>query len=156
MGRNVKFFELSAADHAALVALTTKGRHSVRRVTRGRILLRLADRVSGYRVATEVGVQVQTVYQVRQRYEQGGLSAALDERPRSGGPPRFDGTVRAHLTALACTPAPEGHSRWTLRLLADKAVELQLVDSISHETISQVLKKTNYSPIGGSTGAWGR
>ena len=153
MGRHVKPFPLSAADQAALVALTTKGRHPVRRVTRGRVLLRLAEGASGYTVAAELGLRVQTVYQLRQRYQQGGLAAALDERPRSGGPPRFDGKVRAQLTALACTPAPDGHSRWTLRLLADKAVELQLVEAISHETVSQVLKKTSYSPTASSTGA---
>ena len=60
------------------------------------------------------------------------------------------------MTALACTPAPMGHSRWTLRLLADKAVELCLVDTIAHETVRQVLKKTNCSPTASSTGAWGQ
>ena len=95
------------------------------------------------------------VSQVRQRYAEGGWQAALAEAPRSGGPQRFDGAQRAALTALACT-APVGHGRWTLRLLADKAVELCLVDSISHETVGQVLKKTNYSPTASSIGAWGR
>ena len=94
--------------------------------------------------------------QVRQRYAAGGWPAALAEALRSGGPQRFDGAQRAALTALACTPAPVGHGRWTLRLLADKAVELCLVDAISHETMGQVLKKTNYSPTASSTGAWGR
>ena len=153
MGRKIKPFQLSADDHTALLALTTKGHHPVRRVTRGRVLLRLAAGVSGYTVAAELALSVQTVYRLRQRYEQGGLAEALDERPRCGGPPRFDGKVRAHLTALACTPAPDGHSRWTLRLLADKAVALQLVEAISHETVGQVLKKTSYSPIAASTGA---
>ena len=156
MGRSVKSFQLSAADQAALLALITKGHHPVRRVTRGRVLLRLAEGVSGYVIARELDLHVQTVYRLRQRYEQSGLAAALDERPRCGGPRRFDGAVRAQLTALACSPAPEGHSRWTLRLLADKAVELQVVESISHETVGQVLKKTNYSPTASNTGAWGR
>ncbi|MGI4760495.1 MAG: hypothetical protein ACRYF0_07310, partial [Janthinobacterium lividum] len=68
----------------------------------------------------------------------------------------FDGAQRAAVTALACTPAPVGHSRWTLRLLADKAVELALVDTISHETVSQVLKKMSCSPSASSPGAWER
>ena len=104
---------------------------------------------------TTAGLSRQTVSQVRQRYAEGGWQAALAEAPRSGGPQRFDGAQRAALTALACTPAPVGHGRWTLRLLADKAVELALVDSISHETVGQVLEKMNCSPTASSTGAWG-
>ena len=78
----------------------------------------------------------------------------MAEAPRSGGPQRFDGAQRAALTAMACTPAPVvGHGRWTLRLLADKAVGLCLIDSISHETVGQVLKKTNCSPTASRTGA---
>ena len=80
----------------------------------------------------------------------------MAEAPRSGGPRRFDGPQRAAITALACTPAPVGHSRWTLRLLADKAVELALVDTISHEMVRQVLKKTSYGPTASRTGASGR
>ena len=67
---------------------------------------------------------------------------------------RIDGAQRAALTALACRPAPTGHSRWTLRLLADKAVGRCLVETISHETVGQVLKKTKYRPSASSTGAW--
>ena len=103
-----------------------------------------------------MGLRRQRVSQVRQRYEQGGWQAALAEAPRSGTPPRFDGPQRAALTAPACTPAPTGHGRWTLRLLADQAVELGLVAAVSHETVSQVLKKTKCGPTASSTGAWGR
>ena len=156
MGRPIIPLLLSAADRTTIDSLTRKGRHAGRTVQRGRMLLRLADGVSGYTVAAELGCCVQTVYQVRQRYEQQDLATALGEAPRSGGPRRFDGADRAAITALACTPAPTGHSRWTLRLLADKAVELCLVDTISHETVSQVLKKTRCSPTASSTGAWGQ
>ena len=156
MGRPITAFVLSSADRLTLEALTRKGRHAGRTVHRGRMLLRLADGVSGYTVAAEVGCCVQTVYQVRRRYVEQGLATALGEAPRSGGPRRFDGAARAALTALACTPAPVGHSRWTLRLLADKAVELCLVEAISHETVGQVLKKTSYSPSASSTGAWAK
>ncbi|WP_345114898.1 helix-turn-helix domain-containing protein [Hymenobacter algoricola] len=156
MGRPITPFVLSSTDRQTIEALTRKGRHAGRTVQRGRILLRLADGGSGYTVADEVGCCVQTVYQVRRRYVEQGLARALGEAPRSGGPRRFDGAARAALTALACTPAPLGHSRWTLRLLADKAVELCLVETISHETVSQVLKKTKYSPSASSTGAWAK
>jgi transposase len=103
-----------------------------------------------------VGLSRQAVSKVRRRYEAAGWHAALAEAPRSGGPRRFDGAQRAAVTALACPPAPVGHSRWTLRWLADKAVERALVDAISHETVSQVLKKTSCSPTASSTGASGR
>ena len=155
MGRPIKPFVLSAADRAELEHFTRSGHRSVRAVQRGRALLALAQGQSQQQVATALGLCRQTVGQVRQRYEQAGLATALAEAPRSGGPPRFDGATRAALTALACTPAPVGHSRWTLRLLADKAVELCLVEAISHETVGQVLKKTNCGLIASSTGAWG-
>ncbi len=156
MGRPIIPLLLSAADRTTIDSLTRKGRHAGRTVQRGRILLRLADGVSGYTVAAELGCCVQTVYQIRQRYERQGLATALGEAPRSGGPRHFDGADRAAITALACTPAPAGHSRWTLRLLADKAVELCLVETISHETVAQVLKKTRCNPSASSTGAWGQ
>ena len=92
---------------------------------------------------------------MRRRYVEQGPARALGEAPRSGDPRRFDGAARAALTALACIPAPTGHSRWTLRLLAAKAVELCLRETISHETVGQVLKKTKCSPSAGSIGAWG-
>ena len=154
MGRPITPFALRSADRLTIEALTRKGRHAGRTVQRGRMLLRLADGVSGYTVADELGCCAQTVYQVRRRYVERGLATALGEAPRSGGPRRFDGAARAALTALACTSAPPGHSRWTLRLLADKAVELCLVETISHETVGQVLKKTSRGPTASSTGAW--
>lgn len=92
--------------------------------------------------------------QLRRRYKQGGWQFAFAEAPRSGTPARFDGAQRAAVTALACPPALTGH--WTLRLLADKAVELGLVETFSHETVSRVLKRTSCSPIASSTGASGR
>ncbi len=149
-------FVLSATDRTHIDSLTRKGRHAGRTGQRGRMLLRLATGVSGYTVAAELSCCVPTVYQVRRRYAQQGLATALGEAPRSGGPRRFDGAARAALTALACTPAPTGHSRWTLRLLADKAVEWRLVETISHETMGQVLKKTRCSPSASSTGAWAK
>ena len=153
LGSPITPFVLLSADRLTIEALTRKGRHAGRTLQRGRMLLRLADRISGYTVADELGCCVQTVYQVRRRYVEQGLARALGEAPRSGDPRRFDGAARAALTALACTPAPTGHSRWTLRLLADKAVELCLVETISHETVGQVLKKTKCSPSASSSGA---
>ena len=156
MARPLTPFVLPAADQSALEQFTRTGRRPVRAVRRAQALLALATGIGQQAAGQAVGLSRQTVSQLRRRYEQAGWQAALAEAPRSGTPPRFDGPQRAAVTALACTPAPTGHSRWTLRLLADKAVELCLVDSISHETVGQVLKKTNCSPTASSTGASGR
>lgn len=149
-------FHLLAADQAALEAFTHTGCRPVRAVRRAQALLALATGIGQQAAGKAVGLSRQTVSELRQRYEAGGWQAALAEAPRSGAPLRFDGSQRAAVTALACTPAPTGHGRWTLRLLADKAVELGLVETISHETVSQVLKKTSCSPTASSTGVWGR
>jgi transposase len=156
MARPITSFALPAADQAALEKFTHTGRRSVRAVRRAQALLALATGIGQQAAGQAVGLSRQAVSKVRRRYEAAGWQAALAEAPRSGGPRRFDGPQRAAVTALACTPAPVGHSRWTLRLLADKAVELGLVDTISHETVSQVLKKTSCGPTASSTGAWGQ
>ena len=87
-----------------------------------------------------------TVERTRKRFVEGGLEKALNEDPRPGQQRKLDGRGEAHLIALACSQAPAGHSHWTLRLLAGKLVELGVVDSISHETVRQTLKKTRSSP----------
>ncbi len=156
MARPIIPFALPAADQAALENFTRTGCRPVRAVRRAQALLALATGISQQAAGRAVGLSRQTVSELRRRYEAGGWQFALTEAPRSGTPPRFDGAQRAALTALACTPAPTGHSRWTLRLLADKAVELALVETISHETVAQVLKKTNCSLTASSTGAWGQ
>lgn len=92
-----------------------------------------------------------TVASVRQRFVEKGLEAALKRGKRLYQPRLVDGEVEAHIIALRCSPPPEGHTRWTLRLLKDRLVELEIVPSISHETVRQVLKKTNSGLICGNT-----
>jgi transposase len=103
-----------------------------------------------------LSLSLQTVFNTKRRYLSKGFDAALYDRPRSGKPPKIDGTARAKITALACSKAPAGHARWTLRLLADKAVELGFCESISHETVKEVLKKTGSNRIAKSLGASAR
>ena len=122
--------------------LLHKGIHAARKLTRARILLRLQEEVKAEVVATELGISSGTVYNIRNKYLQGGLSAALEERSRPGRPTIFEGFERAQLTVLACSAAPKGRAKWTLRLLAEKAVELKLVEGISHDTVRRILKKT--------------
>jgi transposase len=92
----------------------------------------------------------------REKYWRFGLRQALAEKPRSGHPPKLSGKGEALLTTIACSDAPEGRSRWTLRLLADKLVELKEVDSIAHETVRRVLKKTTSSRGRRGSGALGK
>ena len=95
-------------------------------------------------VATALGVSVRTIEHLKERFVEEGLDAALTRKP-SAKPPKitFDGGFDARLMALACSPAPDGRARWTVRLLAEKIVELEIASEVSHMTIQRSLKKTN-------------
>ena len=149
MSRPTASFTLPASEVTHLETLFTKGRQSVRSLKRAQVLLALHQGHPALAVANQAEVSAATVYNLRKRYQQEGLSAALTERPRSGQPSKFDAAAQAHLTALACSEAPEGRSRWTLRLLADRLVELRLLDSVSYKTVGEQLKK-NRSNLGKS------
>ena len=147
---------LTEEEGALLVDLTRRGKSSVRKVKRARILLKSSEGLTESEVAEAVETSPSTVFRVRKRSLEEGLEQALNERPRPGHPFKLDERQQAHLIAVACSTPPEGHERWTLRLLADKAVELELVDSLGKETVQQVLKKTNSSPGERSSGAFRR
>lgn len=132
---------LSEEDRTELNKYLRHGKSSARSLTRARILL-LADEGHSDEVIVEaLKVSRPTVNRIRKRYCEGGLEFALYEKPRSGAPTKLDGRVEAELTLLACSEPPEGRSKWTLRLLADKLVELEAVDSISHMSVHRILKK---------------
>ncbi|MBC7920697.1 MAG: helix-turn-helix domain containing protein, partial [Ferruginibacter sp.] len=119
----------------------------MRSLKRAQVLLALHQGHPAAQVAAQVGVSLATVYNVGNRYRQSGqLSDALQEKPRPGQPSKFNQATQAQLTTLACSQAPPGHSRWTLRLLADKLVELRLLDAISHQAVGEQLKKTCSNP----------
>jgi transposase len=96
-------------------------------------------------IADEVGVSLGTVANVRRRFAAGGLDAALNDRPRPGAVPVLDGKAEAIVIATACSPVPEGRATWTARMLAHRLVELQVVESVSEDTILRVLKKVTSS-----------
>jgi len=144
--RPVYKVKLGKKDQRALKHLTSKGKLSVRVYKRAQILLCAHEGLSDAEIVKGVGVSDPTVKRIRKTYVEQGLKAALEEAPRSGRPSIFDGTTRAKITALACSPAPQGYSQWSLRLLADKAVELKLVEGISHTEVGKILKKTNSAP----------
>ncbi len=133
-----------------------RGATSARVSSRARVLDLLHRGRHPDEIATTLSLSTQTVFNIKRRYLAEGLDAALRDRPRSGQPCRISGVARAKLTALACSTAPAGHARWTLRLLADQAVELGFCESISHTTVQAVLKKTLSSHTGSSRGALAR
>jgi transposase len=140
---------LTEEERTELTQLIKSGKHSARVLGRARILL-LLDRSQGEKrklqeVADAMLTSMGTVSNVKKRYLKGGLEHGLYDRPRPGAQPKIDGEVEAHLIALVCSDPPEGRVRWTLRLLADKLVELELVETISHVAVRDALKKTNSS-----------
>ena len=144
MARQTKSIQLSKEERSSLKTLFSGGSGSNRKHNRARILDLLEQNKSAAEIGVLLGCSPTTVYNVKHRYQAEGLESALTEKPRSGKPPRITGEQKARITALACSDAPEGHSRWTLRLLADKAVTLGFCDSISHNHVREILKKTNF------------
>lgn len=138
--------DLTDQEREELLQLIRRGKPAARKVTRARILLKAAEGWSDHQVAEALDIGTATVGRTRQRFVEEGLASALKERPRPGQHRKLDGKQEAHLIAVACSQAPEGHTRWTLRLLAGKVVELGFADSIAPETVRQILKKTNSSP----------
>lgn len=137
--------KLEAKERKLLKELISKGKESARKLTRCRILLLADEGRSDTQIIQALGTARNTIREVRRRYVNEGLEAAINERPRPGGPAKFTGAQKAKITAIACSNPPEGHSRWTVRLLADKVVELKIVDDISHMSIQRILKKTKSS-----------
>ena len=141
---------LTSEERATLQRLVSTGKAAARKILHARILLQ-ADQGpegAGWRddqIAQGLTAHPRTVANVRQRLVEQGLEAALNRKKRLTPPvpPKLDGKAEAHLIALRCGLPPEGRMRWTLQLLADKAVELQVVESLSYETVRRVLKKTS-------------
>jgi transposase len=132
---------LKTKDREILDILIRKGKEKARKLTRCRILLLSDKKVRNSKISEMLGVTLFTIRQIQKRYEEEGLTAAIEERARPGKPPKFDGKQQAKITAMACSTPPEGHSRWTLRLLANRVVELNIVENISYKTVGELLKK---------------
>lgn len=138
--------QLAQADREHLQQLVAQEKVSVKVYRRAKALLLLDEGATLQLAAAVVDVNYNTVAQWRDRYHSQGLQVLADA-PRSGRPVHIDGAQRAKITALACSTPPEGQARWSLRLLADKAVELGYVESISHKHVRLILKKTSCSRI---------
>lgn len=141
MAKAPQAFSLPEEGRRSLNHMLKKGTHAARELTRARILLKLDQGLGPAQVAREVGTCQATVYNVRDKANQHGYKLAVREPRKGGRPNQFSGKTRAEITALACSKAPKGHAQWSLRLLSDRAVELEFTDAISHETIRRILKK---------------
>lgn len=154
---------LTPQERKELEGITRNGKTPAKKFIHARALL-LCDASSGgpawkvADVATALGVTSRTIEHLKKRFVEEGIEAALVRKPQVR-PPReiiFDGAFEARIIALACSGAPEGYRRWTVRLLADKAVELDLTSSVSHMTVQRILKKMNVSLTSKSTGKFRR
>ena len=137
---------LTTAERDVLETFVAHGTKSARAINRARILLLLDEGRREKEVTTILGVSRGTIYNVRQKYRQKEHAHILDvlhEAPRSGRPTKIDSRVEAHMTMIACSEPPEGYGRWTLHMIADKLVQLEVIDTISHESVRRTLKKTH-------------
>ena len=143
--------ELSNHDRAELLDIVKKGKSPARTILRANILLASDKGSDKYMTVSEIATAYHTtpttVQTVRTSYCEKGLEATINRKKRETPPvpAKVTGEVEAHVIALACGQPPEGYSKWTLRLLAERTVELGYIDSISHVTVSTILKKTNLS-----------
>ena len=133
---------LKKSEVSKLKEMIKRGQSNTRVITRARILLMKSDGQTNEGVSQGLSISTRTVTNVIKRYIKGGVSRAINDQPRSGAPKMIDGLARAKITALACTTPPEGNGQWSLRLLADKIVELEFVESISPMHVGRILKKT--------------
>ena len=148
---------LTGQERRGLRALVNTGKAAAYKIKHANILLKADADGPGWtdaEIAEAFGCHARTVENVRRRFGLDGLEAALERKQRAH-PPRekvIDGEAEARLIALACGPAPEGRARWTLNLLADKMVELEIVESVSYQTVRRTLKKTGCSLIAAPAG----
>jgi len=150
--KKVFIVRLTEVERAELEALVRKGKASALAIARARILLKADQGKNGEartdaQIAEALGIAAKTVFNVRRRWVEEGLEAAL-HRKKQDCPSRsrkLDGVAEAKLVATCCGPVPQGRARWTLRMLADKLVEFEVVPSISHETVRSTLKKMQLS-----------
>lgn len=139
--RKIYVVNLTDEERATLLDLTKKGSAPARKIARAHILLQAADGRTDQEIADTLHVGRVTVERIRKRFVEGNLERALSEAPRPGAKRKLDGKQEALLLATACSTPPEQNARWTMQLLADKLVELKVVDSISDETVRRTLKR---------------
>jgi len=139
---------LTKEEREQLLALISKGKHSSQEYRNACILInsdegQYGKKINSEHIAQVLQINAKTVERVKQRFVEEGFESCIERKPYpQKGPIKTDGDFEAHLVALSCSKSPKGYARWSLRLLADKMVELKYTESISHETVRRVLKKT--------------
>lgn len=134
--------DLSEQERATLLALIQKGKAAARKVRRAHVLLLAAEDKTDRQIAAALHTGTATVERLRKRFVEEGLAAALSEKPRPGAKRKLDGKQAALVVALTCSAPPEGRRSWTMQLLADRLVELGVVEAVSDETVRRLLKQT--------------
>ncbi len=145
MPKKIYIVDLAKEERTHLLDYIKSGKHSARKLNRARILLLADEGKADGEVAEALHTGTATVQRTRQRFVEGNLEGALNERRRPGGQKKLDEKGEAILETLAHSKPPEGRKRWTLQLLADRLVQLKVVDSISYETVRQEVKKSGLS-----------
>ena len=135
--------ELTQSERSALIETSGRGKPLARTVKQALALLKADEGLSDREAAEAVSLSAATVARVRRRFVEEGVEAAINDRPRPGRGRKLNGRQEAHLVAITCSNAPEGHAHWTLQLLADQVVAMEFAGSIFLETVRQILKKTN-------------
>jgi putative transposase len=143
--KKLHIVSLKEQEREDLKQYLRKGKSSARSLTRARILLLADEGRDDEMIAEALNVSKSTVSRIRTRYCESGLDFALHEKARCGAPHKIDGRIEAQLTLLACSEPPDGRSKWTVRLLTDRLVEMEVVDSISHMSVQRLLKKMKLS-----------
>ncbi len=144
--------ELSEAERKTVERFIRRGKANARNITRAHILLKSAEGWTIERIAATYGVSEATVSNVRQRYRAGGVDRVLKDKVQQNRRHALGGEEEAVMVAIACSPVPDGHDHWTLRMLRDKLIELGMVDRLSAATVQDRLKKMNLSPGSASSG----
>ena len=142
--RRAQQIQLTEEQRDELKKLVSTGTSQARVLTRARIILMAAKGEGNQQIADALGVSWRTVIRIKARFKEEGIEA-IKERARPGRPPRITGEIEAKLVMLACSSPPEGRGSWTLKLLADKMVELQYIDHISDVAVMKRLKKTGFA-----------
>jgi transposase len=145
MPRKIYIVDLTEEERTYLLDFIKSGERSARKLNRARILLLADEGKADSEIAGALHTGTATVQRTRQRFVEGNLEGALNERPRPGGQKKLDEKGEAILETLAQSKPPDGRKRWTLQLLADRLVQLKIVDSISYETVRHELKKNGLS-----------
>lgn len=146
--------DLTEDEQEYLLNLLKKGKATARKVSRAHVLLLADEGATDEEIAESLRLSFSTVHRTRQRFVEEGLMVALSEQPRAGRMQSLTGKQEAFIVALACSTPPEGRCRWTMQLLADRLIELQQVEDVSHDTVRRVLKKTTSNRGWAKSGAF--